>query len=218
MAKRKINIDGETVVVEPASTIGDTLEEAGKEKVPSVVSCGEVISPSDYNRPAPPHGMITNATPIEKGASLRERLLNREFELIATRFLRQFPGARRSLELDDNTLLFRGFPLPDDYTPDRVDLLIVTWGYPDVPPAGIHVPSKSPNREQIAKHLGGHVLDNIPSSYLAYVEELADHGWQWICYHYKNWSWRLNPTNLLSGDSLYKYTENVFAALSGGHR
>lgn len=147
---------------------------------------------------------------------MRERLLGKELELIERRFLRQFPD-RRFMEVDDNILVFRGFPLPDDYTPDRVDLLIVTLGYPDVPPAGVHIPSNTPNRGQIADRLGGHVYNSVPSSLREHVEEL-DGRWTWICYHYSDWVWRLNPNNLLSGDCLYKYIENVFAALSGGHR
>jgi hypothetical protein len=64
------------------------------------------------------------------------------------------------------------------------------------------------------------VLDHTPASYRKYVEELAKQGWDWICYHYKDWSWQspVDPNNLLAGDCLYKYCENVFAALSGGHR
>lgn len=92
MAKRRIiSIDGENYAINSQSTIRAALEEAGLESPPSVVSGGEVITPSDYDRPAPPHGMITNVTPIEKGASLRERLLDRECELIATRFCASFP-------------------------------------------------------------------------------------------------------------------------------
>ena len=143
MAQRIIVNDG-VVEVDPASTLRDILQWLGLAEVPSVVANGEVITPNDYDRPAPPHGMVTNATPIVKGGypSLRQRLLDIEISLIVNRFLRQFPGMPRSLELANNTLLFRAFPLPNDYTPDHVDLLIVTWGYPDVPPAGVHIPSK----------------------------------------------------------------------------
>lgn len=125
---------------------------------------------------------------------------------------------RRSLELDDNTLLIRAFPLSDDYTPDYTDLLIVTRGYPDASPAGVHIPSKSPNLKQIANHLSGHVMDNILSRFREHIEELVDSRWSWVCYHHKDWGWRLNPNNLLAGDCLYKYIENLFAALSSGHR
>jgi hypothetical protein len=213
----RINVDG--IIVESGGSIRDVLELAGREDAIGVVTtCGEVITPRDYDRPAPPHGMVTNCSPIEKGASLRQRLLARECELIDKCFLQQFPDTRRSLKITENTLLVRNFPLPDDYTPDHVDLLIVTWGYPDVPPAGVHIPSTSPHRDQIDRHLGGHLYSSIPSSLREHVEELTEYGWDWVCYHYANWSWRLNTNNLLAGDCLYKYVGNVFAALSGGHR
>lgn len=200
MAKRIIEIDGGSILTDTGSSIRNALEQAGKSDVPSVVIGSEIITPSDYDRPAPPHGMITNSTPIRKGGSLRERLLDQELELIATRFLGTFPGRRRSLELDDNTLLIRAFPLPDDYNPDYIDLWITISGYPNVPPPSINIPSNSPQHQQLDKHLGGHVFDS-----------------GWICYSY-NHSWKLNPNNLLAGDCLFKFVENIFAALSGGHR
>jgi hypothetical protein len=219
LAKR-YSVDGETIVVEEGSTIREVLEEAGCGNAAQVVAGGEVIAPEDYNRPAPPSGMLTNCTPIEKGDSLRERLLDEEALLITSRFLKRFPKIKSSLEVSENTFLFHNFPLPQDgYKPNQIDLLVVTWGYPDVPPAGVHVPAKDyPNRERIAERLGGHVFYHVPSSLQEHVEELAEQGWSWVCLHFTNWSWRLNPKNLLSGDSLYKYTENIFAALSGGHR
>ena len=228
MSKRRtIIIDGGSIIADPGISIGDALERAGITNLPpSVVTGGEIITPDDFNRPAPPSGMLTNLTPISKGAALRDRLLDQECDLIATRFLAQFDGRTRSLELDDNALLIRAFPLPDDISPDYINLLFVICGYPDVPPAGAFFPSNTPNREQLAKRLGGHVqansthvINHTPAGYRKYVEELSKRDWEWwICYRYEGWSWKLNPNNLLSGDCLYKFVENTFAALSGGHR
>lgn len=69
MAKRIIAVDGgDPGAYELGSTIDDVLKLAGsREDVPQVIAGGEVITPEDYRRPAPPHGMITNATPIKKG-------------------------------------------------------------------------------------------------------------------------------------------------------
>ncbi|MGH8651189.1 MAG: hypothetical protein ACREUI_00435 [Burkholderiales bacterium] len=226
MARRKrtiVDVDGNVIVTDSDTTIRTALEQAGiANDVVSVVSGGEIITAEDFDRPAPAHGMLTNQTDIEKGgATLRERLLNREFDLIA-RFLSTFTGRKRSLELDDTYLLIRAFPLPDSYATDYVDLLFVISGYYDLPPGGLHIPSKTPNREQIVKHLGGHVqvnsshvLNHTPASYRKTVDQLAQLGWDWICLHHKNWSWKFNPESLLSGDCLFKFVENVFIALSG---
>jgi hypothetical protein len=226
MAKRRvIKVDGGSILADTGSSIRNVLEQVGMENVPNVVSGGEIIQAADFNRPLPSHDMLINLIPIEKGASLRDRLLDYECTLIASHFLVEFDSKPRTLELDENSLIIRAFPLPDDYATDHVDLLFVILGYPDIPPAGVHIPSKTPNREQIREHLGGHVLANstyvlnhTPERYRKYVEELAKDGWDWVCFHFHNWTWTLKPHNLLSGDCLYKYVENVFAALRGGYR
>jgi hypothetical protein len=228
MAKRRvrvIKIDGGNIVDDTGCSIRSALEQAGIENVVSVVSGGEIIQAADFDRPLPAYDMLTNHKPIEKGASLRDRLLDYECTLIATRFLVHFDSQTRTLELDEDALIIRAFPLPDDYSIDQIDLLFVICGYPDLPPAGVHIPSTTPNKEQIREHLGGHVmatssyvLDHTPERYRKYVEELNKQGWDWICFHFKDWSWNLKPYNLLAGDCLFKYVENVFAALSGGHR
>lgn len=226
MAKRRvIRVDGGSILADTGSSIRNVLEQVGMENVPNVVSGGEIIQAADFNRPLPSHDMLINLIPIEKGASLRDRLLDYECTLIATRFLVHFDSQPRTLELDEDALIIRAFPLPDDYSIDQIDLLFVICGYPDLPPAGVHIPSTTPNKEQIREHLGGHVmatssyvLDHTPERYRKYVEELNKQGWDWICFHFKDWSWNLKPYNLLSGDCLFKYVENVFAALSGGYR
>jgi hypothetical protein len=66
MAKRIINIDSETTVVDSGSTIRDVLDQAGIDNVLSMVGGGEVITGSDYHiRPAAPYDVPNNATPIE---------------------------------------------------------------------------------------------------------------------------------------------------------
>jgi hypothetical protein len=222
MAKRRIKIDGgNDTDIDFGTSISEALREAGITNMPPcVIAGGEIITARDFNRPLPAYDMLTNQTALEKGATLRDRLLDQELVLIATRFLGEFPGRERSLELDDNTLLIKAFPLPDDYSPDYIDLLFVISAYPELPPAGVHIPSQSPLRQQIAKHLDGHVHGKslIPSSDLDYIKGLTNYGVTWICYGYHNRSWKLNPNNLLAGDCLYKYVEATFAALSGGYR
>jgi hypothetical protein len=228
MAKRRvrhIKVDGGNIVYDTGNSIRDVLEGAGIDNPAGVISGGEIITASDFNRPLPAHDMLTIQTPIKKGASLKDRLLDYECALIVNRFLVQFDDKPRSLELDEEALIIRAFPLPDDYSIDQIDLLFVICGYPDVPPAGVHIPSKTPNREQIREHLGGHVianstyvLDHTPARYRNYVEELAKQGWDWCCFHHQNWSWKLKPYNILSGDCLFKYVESVYVALSGGFK
>lgn len=228
MARRKTTvIDGNIMIHDPGDSILSVLERLGRVKLSHVVAGGEIISADDFDRPVPSHDMITNQTPMIKGGTLRDRLLDQEFVLIATRFLGEFPGRERSLDMDDKRLIISAFPLPDDYSPDHVDLLFVLCGYPEVPPPGVHIPAKSPNRQQIVDRLDGHVIanstivrDHTPASFRKYVDDLAREGWDWICYHHKDWVWQhpLNPNNLLEGDCLFKFVENTYAALAGGHR
>lgn len=226
--KRTVTIDGSNhISIEPDASIEEALRMAGFESMPpSITSGGELITVTDYSRPVPSHDMTTNQTDMVKGGgTLRERLLDTEFDLI-TSFLSEFPGRQRSLEMDDDYLLIRNSPLPDSYTLDHVDLLFLISGYYEVPPAGFFIPSKTPNREEIVKHLGGHLMSATPSFALEHIPErnreqtkkLADLQWQWVCFHFSLWTWRLNPNNLLAGDSLYKLVENVFVALAGRHK
>jgi hypothetical protein len=229
MATRRIRIDGSGEThIDTDTSIRDALKEAGITNIPpSVITGGEIITTRDFNRPLPAYDMLTIQTDLEKGATLRDRLLDQELVLIATRFLGEFPGRERSLELDDNSLIIRFFPLSNDYSPDYIDLLFVICGYPEVPPAGVHIPAKSPNRQQIRDRLEGHVLANstivlnhTPERYRKYVEELAKQGWEWVCFHFKGWSWEhpVSPATIMQGDCLYKYVEATFAALSSGYR
>ena len=228
MKKRRIKIDGgNDTDIDFGTSISEALREAGLGDRANVIAGGEIIPARDFNRPLPAHDMLTNLTPIEKGASLRDRLLDQELVLIVTRFLYKFDDRERSVELDDNSLLIRSFPLPADYSPNYVDLLFVIRGYPEIPPAGVHIPLHCPNRQQIRDHLDGHVLANstivlnhTPESYRKYVEGLAKLEWEWICFHYKDWTWQhpVNPATIMQGDCLYKYVEATFAALSDGYR
>jgi hypothetical protein len=227
MATRRIKIDGgNDTDIDFGTSISDALREAGLGGRAHVIAGGEIIRASDFNRPLPAYDMLTIQTALEKGASLRDRLLDQELVLIVTRFLYKFDDRERSVEMDDNSLIIRSFPLPKDYSPNYIDLLFVIRGYPEIPPAGVHIPGNCPNRQQIRDRLEGHVqanstivLNHTPERYRKYVEELARQGWEeWICFHFKNFSWELSPNNLLGGDCLYKYVEATFAALSSGYR
>jgi len=225
--KRTISVDGNNhISVDEETSIRQALTMAGFETEtmpPSITSGGEIITASDYDRPVPAPTMITNQTDMVKGAPLRNRLLDYEFELIS-HFVSEFPGKPRSIELDDNYLLIRSFPLPDSHIVDSVDLLFSISAYYAAPPPGLHIPKNTPNRDQIAKHLGGHVftgtpsvlLNRIPQAYRKHVEQLKD--WDWICFHMKDWVWTFNPLNPLASDCLYKFVEAVLVALSGKHR
>ena len=110
MAKRRvrvIKIDGGNIVDDTGCSIRSALEQAGIENVVSVVSGGEIIQAADFDRPLPAYDMLTNHKPIEKGASLRDRLLDYECTLIATRFLVHFDSQTRTLELDEDALIIR---------------------------------------------------------------------------------------------------------------
>jgi hypothetical protein len=216
----RVRIDGKFIFVEEGDTIRDALRKAGMDQMPpSMVTGGEIIRAADYNRPVPSYDMITNQKDMVKGGSVRDRLLDQEVELIATRFLAEFPGRERSLETDDDTLFIGSFPLPDDYSPNYIDLLFVIHSYPEAPPAGIHLPSESPLRGQIEAHLNGHVhgIGYCPDSDLKYIKKFSQFGREWLCLYYRDNSWKINFINLMEGDCLYKFVENAYVALSGGH-
>jgi hypothetical protein len=105
---RRVKINGKFIYVEEGETIRDALRKGGMNEIPpSIVTGGEIIKVADYNWPVPSYDMLTNQSDMVKGGSVRDRLLDQEAELIATRFLAEFPGRERTLEMDDDTLFSR---------------------------------------------------------------------------------------------------------------
>lgn len=219
---RRVKINGKFIYVEEGETIRGALRiKGGMNQIPpSIVTGGEIIKVADFNQPVPSDDMLTNQSDMVKGGSVRDRLLDQEAELIATRFLAEFPGRERTLEMDDDTLFIGSFPLPDDYSVNYINLLFVIHSYPEAPPAGIHLPTESPLRREIEAHLNGHVhgIGACPDSDLKYIKKFSQFGREWLCFRYRDSSWKINFINLLEGDCLYKFVENAYAAFSGGCR
>lgn len=164
---------------------------------------------------------------------IKESFLKKDLILIKKYFLNEFSGVKsRGIRVGGDKgidwVLFKKFPLPDTFTdkkgkvykykPDYEDILFVLSEYPKIPPFGVHIRSKSPNKNLIKKALG-HTFNSIPYSgerYEKISDDLSEKGWSWICFHYANDTWNFNTNNIRKGDNLFTYIESLFAFLSGG--
>lgn len=106
-------------------------------------------------------------------------------------------------------LIIRNFPLPDGFSPDYIDILVMTDSFPAIPPIGIYV-----------LHKENAVLINQLSARFNAFRDRAFHdataipGYTWVCYHYANNSWRYRLDNPSRGDNIAKFLSGFFAELS----
>jgi len=131
-------------------------------------------------------------------------------------FLDQFTpcaNGKRTIRIEANGefIIVRNFPLPDKYHPDSIDLVLITTGYPQAPPQGMHVLKNSKNE---------HLLDQLQNKFGhtysdAMVSEAEDiDGYSWICVHYQDFKWHFD---LDFGDNIYKLL-SIFSALLEGEK
>lgn len=118
-------------------------------------------------------------------------------------------GVNRTGEL----LTLRNFPLPDDFSPDYMDALLVIANYPGRPPVGLYVLNRN-NRllmnrlEQVFNLFRDKAFHTAP----------AIPGYTWICYHYEEQTWRYNARNPATGDNLRKFLLSFYNACEHGVR
>lgn len=120
-------------------------------------------------------------------------------------------GGRRLALLGDTAeyLILRNFPLPDRYQPDCLDALMLTDGFPALPPIGLYVLNRQ-NPRLIAQLEGR--FNAFPDR--AFHDAPAISGYTWICYHYAGNCWRYRANDPARGDNLRKFLASFFAELN----
>ncbi|MBE4575342.1 hypothetical protein BOO36_16160 [Vibrio navarrensis] len=106
-------------------------------------------------------------------------------------------------------IVIKNFPLPDGFSPDFIDMLVITDSFPAIPPIGIYVL----NNENTALI---HQLSRKFNAFrdVAYHDAPSIPGYTWVCYHYKNNMWRYRAENPNRGDNIAKFLSGFFAELS----
>jgi len=209
MAKRRsVIIDGQVQEV-PANA---TMSQVVPLEVQSVsTSRGQRISRRDMDRTPVDPDMRTNYTELEK-ANDRHALLSWDLSQLQNRLVNEFEpmrdGSPRIVSADRNGEYVKviNFPLPDRFTPDTIDLLLVTTGYPGKPPLGIHALRN--NNEQLLAQFNDHFRGHVFTDGYSGAEEIS--GYSWICYHHKDQAWRFNAQNPAQGDNLSKMLVDNF--------
>jgi hypothetical protein len=180
---------------------------------------GRVIRREEFPRVTVPEDVSTHYTAINKGGdtkSARELSLLREDcmalqKSLDTRFDRPTNGEKRVVGLDPSGeyVAVQNFPLPDQYQPDYLDILLVTTHYPNFPPVGIHLLKR--NNENTVTQLHRYFQHTYEDTPISKAEEIP--GYIWVCYHYDNHRWRYNANNIAQGDNMTKFLDNFFTAL-----
>ena len=147
------------------------------------------------------------------GLSARKRaLLSWELHNIQA-FLNDFEvtkGIKRSVRLSPSSevLLVCNFPLPDNYTPDYINILLDVSAYNAVPPIGLY----------ILNHKNEHTIEQLKNRVNAF-RDTALHsatsvpGYTWLCWSYKDNKWRYREDAPSKGDNICKYINSFYAIL-----
>lgn len=122
-------------------------------------------------------------------------------------------GERRIAALGDTGeyIVIKGFPLPDRFRPDYIDLLLVVEHYPAVPPIGVYCLNRS----------NGRVIEQIEAVFNAFRDRAFHDApsiprYTWICHHYANNQWRHVPHAPKRGDNIAKFLSDFFFKLAEG--
>ncbi|MCB1878200.1 MAG: hypothetical protein KDH88_19670 [Chromatiales bacterium] len=213
MTNRKpVTIDGDVTYVDPRSTLAHVVPN----DVQSVsTGDGRIIPKSEFTQAPVPDSFTKNLTGMIR-AHDKQALLNADAanlqRMLTVEFDPPTNGERRQVSVHPGGeyLVVRNFPLPNQYRPDHIDLLLVTTGYPGRPPVGMHV-KKNGNSALIGQleRLFGHTFGSAAISDAEQID-----GWAWICYHYQGNTWQYNARNLRSGDNIWKFLDSFYNELS----
>lgn len=139
--------------------------------------------------------------------SMRDRLLQRERDWLQ-RWLDTFDGSRRPyahIEPSGLTITVRDFPLPDGYSPDRIDLAIIVSGFPADPPKGLYLLRRPENAR---------VVERLRSKFNVF-QGRGFHGapsianFEWICIGYLD-GWRYDTHRPHKGDNITKMLQEFW--------
>lgn len=143
----------------------------------------------------------------------KEKLLKNEVMMIQSwldRFDPPYQNGRRKVHFHPSTgdyLIVENFPLPDGFSPDHLDLLIITEHYPDQPPIGFYMLNNQSNKvitSQISRKLNlfmngtHHNAPEIP-------------GYTWACLIYDGNEWCFNASAPHKKDNLAKFVQTAYA-------
>ena len=153
---------------------------------------------------------MSNSTPVsqKKYSQLCWEVEN--LQNFLDEFDRPLNGELRSAQLGSTFeyISVRNFPLPDQYSPDYIDLIVLTDMFPAVPPIGIYILSK---RDKI-------LVNQIEERFnvfedKAFHEAPAIPGFTWICTHYEKNAWKYCVDDPRKGDNVRKFLVNFYTDL-----
>jgi len=112
---------------------------------------------------------------------------------------------RAALDPTGDFIIVRDVPLPDRYSPDAIDVLLITDQYPSQPPIGLYALNRASG-----------VIGQLKSVFNAFADGAfhgapALSGYTWICFHYSAGAWKYNASNPARGDNIAKFLGAFYA-------
>lgn len=237
----RINLNDYTEVVEAIQkddTIDTTIVEHENGNV-EVIPKGELAkyNPNEVRRiiPKPPSNDIVDGS----SSSVAMRYLEKEFLQMADFFnSRGVKNPNLDLDLDEpgEWNITVDFPIPlkikkpdgsyfyrDKSRPTERFLFLIN-GYPNLPPVGFHVTKDAPDdiSEALKVVFDSHIFTRVAISGVSdNARDLLKQKWEWICFHYKDNSWKFNPSQwdtsnkLIPESSLIGYFYYVYYRMMG---
>jgi len=119
-------------------------------------------------------------------------------------------GERRIAQMGKGAehIYVRNFPLPDGYSPDYIDLMLLLDDFPARPPIGIYVLHR--NNAALISQISMRINAFRDA---AYHSAPTIRNYTWICYSYEDNNWRFMANNPAQGDNTVKFLAGFFAEL-----
>ena len=196
----------------------------------------EILTRSDLEKK--PEHVIKQAdimpfqSDIVDGASrsVAETYLQKEFPLLLKFFKKkgiQSPKITYDFDTTDEYWLQVDFPLPRTIQLDKdgktithrykypiEKMTFILNGYPDFPPVGFFVLKSSPNIEVFETVFQTHLFDKALLE-KDHVAEAMNRDWHWICFHYKDNTWKFDRQHIQNGDSLAQFFNTIYWKIAG---
>ena len=107
-------------------------------------------------------------------------------------------------------IVVEAMPLPDGFSPDEIDAMLLVDQFPSLPPIGLYVLNRG--NEAVVAQLRRR-FNAFPDE--AFHDAPSIPGYTWICYAYANNAWRYNAASPRKGDNLRKFVASFFAEAQG---
>ena len=116
---------------------------------------------------------------------------------------------RATLGRTGEYVVIEALPLPDEYRPDAIDVLLLVDNFPSLPPIGLYAINRGNDTliSQMRRRMNAYENQ-------AFHNSVSVPGYTWICYAYSDNRWRYNAQTPRRGDNLRKFLASFYSELA----